>query len=154
MSLPLIDDVRRHHALEHATVTLLLGRRGGKTGRMVGRAAIDGFYLVSAVPPEEVREAAQEALAALTPDDTSAQSDDSRPGSDLTARELEVLRLLVLGLTDREIADVLFISPRTAQGHVGRIYDKLGVNSRSGAVATALGAGLVAAPKASSHREP
>lgn len=65
MSLPVIDDVRRHHALEHATVTILLGRRGGKTGRMVGRAAIDGFYLVSAVPPEEVREAAQEALRRL-----------------------------------------------------------------------------------------
>ena len=100
-----------------------------------------------------LNQAAQEALAALTPQDTPAQSDDSRSEYELTARELEVLRLLVLGLTDREIADVLFISPRTAQGHVGRIYDKLGVNSRSGAVATALGAGLVAAPRASSHRE-
>ena len=65
MPLPLIDDVRRHHALEHATVTLLLGRRGGTTGRMLGRAATTGFYLVSSIPPDEVRDAAQEALRRL-----------------------------------------------------------------------------------------
>ncbi len=58
--------------------------------------------------------------------------------SPLSPRELEVLQLLVDGLTDREIAEVLFISPRTAQGHVSNIFNKLGVNSRTAAVATAL----------------
>jgi non-specific serine/threonine protein kinase len=64
-------------------------------------------------------------------------------GFGLTARELEVLGLLVAGRTDKEIADDLFISPRTAQGHVGSIYAKLGVNSRAAATAVALRAGLV-----------
>jgi non-specific serine/threonine protein kinase len=59
----------------------------------------------------------------------------------LTSRELEVLNLLVQGLSDREIAEALFISPRTAQGHVGRIFTKLNVSSRAAAVATALQAG-------------
>jgi DNA-binding CsgD family transcriptional regulator len=52
-----------------------------------------------------------------------------------------VLNLLVQGLSDREIAEALFISPRTAQGHVGRIFTKLNVSSRAAAVATALQAG-------------
>jgi non-specific serine/threonine protein kinase len=64
----------------------------------------------------------------------------------LTERELEVLRHLVAGRTDREIAEALFISPRTAQGHVGSIFGKLGVNSRTAAATAALRAGLVDDP--------
>jgi DNA-binding CsgD family transcriptional regulator len=55
----------------------------------------------------------------------------------LTDRELEVLRLLVDGKSSKEIADALYISPRTATTHVGNILAKLGVNSRSAAVAIA-----------------
>jgi non-specific serine/threonine protein kinase len=61
----------------------------------------------------------------------------------LTPRELEVLRLLVEGRSDREIAEALFISPRTAQGHVAHIFSKLDVSTRMAAVATAIRAGLV-----------
>jgi DNA-binding CsgD family transcriptional regulator len=53
------------------------------------------------------------------------------------------LRLLVMGRTDREIADALFISPRTAQGHVARLFDKLGVGTRTAAVAAALQSDLL-----------
>ena len=56
----------------------------------------------------------------------------------LTPRERDVLRLLVAGQTDREIAESLFISPRTAQGHVARLFDKLDVSTRTAAVALAL----------------
>jgi DNA-binding CsgD family transcriptional regulator len=48
----------------------------------------------------------------------------------LTRREREVLRLLVARYTDREIADALFISYRTATTHVARVRDKLGIRSR------------------------
>jgi predicted ATPase/DNA-binding CsgD family transcriptional regulator len=61
----------------------------------------------------------------------------------LSPREQDVLRLLVMGRTDREIADALFISPRTAQGHVARLFDKLGVTTRTAAVAAALQSGLL-----------
>jgi DNA-binding NarL/FixJ family response regulator len=64
----------------------------------------------------------------------------------LTERELEVLRLLVAGQTDRAIGEALFISHRTVEYHVSRILTKLGVNKRSGAVAAALAAGLVDPP--------
>lgn len=76
----------------------------------------------------------------------SASVSDSSPRAAMTAgltsREMDVLRLLVRGHTDKEIADALFISPRTAQGHVGRLFSKLGVNTRSAAVAAALNDGL------------
>jgi len=48
----------------------------------------------------------------------------------LTPREREVFNLLTLRYTDREIADALFISYRTATTHVARIRDKLGLSSR------------------------
>ena len=61
----------------------------------------------------------------------------------LTERELDVLRLVVEGKSSREIAEELYISPRTATTHVANILSKLGVNSRSAAVAVAFQSGLV-----------
>ena len=61
----------------------------------------------------------------------------------LSSREAEVLRLLVSGASNREIAAVLFISPRTVQSHLTSIFGKLGVNSRSAAVAHAYQHNLV-----------
>ena len=61
----------------------------------------------------------------------------------LTRRELEVLRLLVDGGTDRQIATALFISPKTAGHHVAHILAKFGVESRTAATAFALRQGLV-----------
>jgi ATP/maltotriose-dependent transcriptional regulator MalT len=56
----------------------------------------------------------------------------------LSKRETEVLRLLSEGLSNKEIAARLFISPKTAEHHLGRIYDKLGVKARSEATAYAV----------------
>ena len=55
----------------------------------------------------------------------------------LSRRELEVLRLVGEGLSNREIGERLFISPKTAEHHVGRIYAKLGVSTRAEAAAYA-----------------
>lgn len=52
----------------------------------------------------------------------------------LSSREVEVLRLLASGLTNAQIGDRLFISPRTVNAHLYRIYNKLGLTSRSAAV--------------------
>ncbi len=61
----------------------------------------------------------------------------------LTKRELEVLRLVAEGHTDREVADILVISPRTVNRHLGNIYVKLDVPGRAAAVAYAIRQGLV-----------
>lgn len=52
----------------------------------------------------------------------------------LTEKELEVISLLSKGLLCKQIADELRISIRTVQTHLGRIYIKLGVNNKVGAV--------------------
>lgn len=64
----------------------------------------------------------------------------------LTARELEVLRLLATGCTARQIATGLRISERTVHRHLGNTYAKLGSRDRLGAVLTARAAGLVPGP--------
>jgi DNA-binding CsgD family transcriptional regulator/tetratricopeptide (TPR) repeat protein len=61
----------------------------------------------------------------------------------LTRRELEVLRLVADGHTDREVADILVISPRTANRHLSNIFVKLDVPGRAAAVAYAIRMGLV-----------
>ena len=61
----------------------------------------------------------------------------------LTARERDVLALLIDGLSDRDIADALYISARTASNHVARILQKLQVGSRTAAASFALRHGLV-----------
>ena len=57
--------------------------------------------------------------------------DDDHLGGLLSSRETEVLRLLAEGLTDREIAGALAISPRTVESHVSSVLGKLGVRNRA-----------------------
>jgi DNA-binding CsgD family transcriptional regulator len=52
----------------------------------------------------------------------------------LSAREVEVLRLVATGLTNAEVGKRLYISPRTVNWHLGSIYRKLGFHSRAEAV--------------------
>jgi LuxR family transcriptional regulator, maltose regulon positive regulatory protein len=61
----------------------------------------------------------------------------ARPGEELTEREVEVLRLLAAGLTNREVANRLFVSFNTVHSHSRTIYRKLGVGSRREAIARA-----------------
>ena len=72
---------------------------------------------------------------------------DLMPGTEgdygLTAREQEILRLLAEGLLKKEIADALSISVNTVSTHLRRVYDKLHVNTNTGAVAKALREGII-----------
>jgi predicted ATPase/DNA-binding CsgD family transcriptional regulator len=70
--------------------------------------------------------------------DTSQPAKISADGFRLTPREWQVLRLLASGQSDKQIAEELFISARTASSHVAAIIGKLGVSSRTAAVAIAV----------------
>ena len=65
----------------------------------------------------------------------------------LTAREVEVLGLLARGLTTREIANAMTISPKTADKHVEHIYSKAGVSTRAAATLFAIQHDLLADPR-------
>jgi predicted ATPase/DNA-binding CsgD family transcriptional regulator len=67
---------------------------------------------------------------------------ETAPGAGLTARELEVVRLVAAGRSNQDIADELSIGYRTATTHVGNILNKLGVDSRTAVAAYAIRHGL------------
>ncbi|MDI3388224.1 response regulator transcription factor [Streptomyces sp. B-S-A8] len=98
-------------------------------------------YLLKAERPEELFaaiHAAAEGRTTLSPPVASRVMARMRsPQPTLTGRELDILGQLAHGLGNRDIAKALFISEATVKTHLGRIYDKLGVDTRAGAVAVA-----------------
>jgi DNA-binding NarL/FixJ family response regulator len=70
--------------------------------------------------------------------------------SELTAREREVVALIAAGLSNREIADQLAVSPATAKTHVSRAMNKMCVHDRAQLVAIAYETGFAQAPRAAS----
>ncbi|GGR50321.1 response regulator [Streptomyces roseolus] len=99
-------------------------------------------YLLKAERPEELFaaiHAAAQGRTALSPPVASRVMDRMRgaAGPSLTDRERDILGQLAHGLGNKEIARALFISEATVKTHLGRIYAKLGVDTRAGAVAVA-----------------
>jgi DNA-binding CsgD family transcriptional regulator/tetratricopeptide (TPR) repeat protein len=114
------------------------------------RALVEGHRLATQLGAEPLRgEIEGVARRARVDLDRHREASDRPAKPDaafgLTARELEVLGLLVAGLTNREIGDRLFISENTAGVHVSNILGKLGVSRRMEAAAIAHRLGLVEA---------
>lgn len=87
--------------------------------------------LEASIPLDLDHERANEAAGSISR--PSKRQPSSPIPAGLTRRELDVLRLLADGLSNREIADHLVISPRTVDGHLVSIYSKLHVSSRTAA---------------------
>ena len=102
-------------------------------------------YLVKSVGREELTGAIRKAAAGRRhiPPEVAARLADRMGRSDLSARERDVLRLLVGGKRNREIAAALDIAEGTVKLHVSSILGKLGVVDRTEAVTVALQRGLV-----------
>jgi DNA-binding NarL/FixJ family response regulator len=62
----------------------------------------------------------------------------ARHPAGLSGREVEVLQLAARGLTTREIAERLYISPKTADHHIQHVYSKIGVSTRAAAALWAI----------------
>jgi DNA-binding CsgD family transcriptional regulator len=97
--------------------------------------------VVTLCEPLEARAVLTRAEALLA--DLNARRLATAERGGLSAREIEVLRLVAQGMIDREIAAALFISPRTVTTHVTHILDKLGVSTRTEAAAYALREGII-----------
>jgi DNA-binding NarL/FixJ family response regulator len=104
-------------------------------------------YLLKDAPPEDLAAAVRTAAAGRT---TLAPTVADRlmnrlrtPGTTLTRRETEVLALVAEGLSNQAIGNRLHLTEGTVKSHLARIYVKLGVDSRTAAVATATELGLI-----------
>lgn len=117
--------------------------RAGANGYVLKDIASDELvYAVQAVARDEILIQPQMAgrlLSRFGRQGRGAHSDT------LTARELDVLRLLARGLRNKEIAARLFISERTVNFHLANIYQKLNVSGRTEALSKALEQGLITA---------
>lgn len=121
------------------------------------QAALDAGavgYLLKNVSADDLARAIRSARAGrptLAPEATQALIQAARrppaPGQDLTQREREVLALMVQGLNNAQIAKRLVVNRSTAKFHVSNILGKLGVDSRTEAVAFALTHHLVPQPE-------
>lgn len=104
-------------------------------------------YLLKDAPPAElisaVRAAATGATAMSGSVATRLMHREEEPANALTSRELEVLQLVADGRSNREIGASLFLSEATVKSHLVHINTKLGVRSRTSAVAAAREAGIL-----------
>jgi DNA-binding NarL/FixJ family response regulator len=114
-------------------------------------------YLLKDADADQVAQAIRAAVAGkmhLDPTVARLLADSvrgaDRPGDDLTPREREVLGLVAEGASNRQIADTLVVSERTARTHVSAILRKLGLVSRTQAALWAVREGLASPPGARS----
>jgi DNA-binding NarL/FixJ family response regulator len=156
LEMPEMDGVSVLQALRngHAAVRVIVFTAFDTDERILAavRAGAQG-YLLKGAPRDEIFEAVRVVHAGnslLQPIVASrllrqVSEDHAAPGTGiqaLTARELEVLRLLMRGLQNKEIAAELVVTERTVKFHVSSILLKLGAGNRTEAVAIANKAGL------------
>jgi DNA-binding NarL/FixJ family response regulator len=129
---------------EHARTELVLGEtlrrnRKRREARDHLRAAMHGFERLGAVPWEE------RARVELRATGETARRRDPSTLAELTPQELQIARLVAGGSRNREIATQLFLSPRTIDYHLRKVFIKLGIASRAELARVDLGLGEPAA---------
>ncbi|HVE47142.1 MAG TPA: response regulator transcription factor [Acidimicrobiales bacterium] len=155
--LPPTEAARRAKALAvPPRVVVLLEQVDREELALLAAAGVDGF-LVRSVHPAELAAAIRRVtkgervvaaplvsllVGGLNPD-REAKDTSSEAGSALTRKELEVLFRLAEGRSNREIAEVLFVTPATVKTHLAHIYAKLGVAGRQQAMERAVALGLL-----------
>ena len=145
------EGLRRPYAVAYARWREAEARLAGRGNRALAagalRVALDIAERLGAEPlAGAIKALAARARLSLEPKVREAAqppADDEAARLGLTVREREVLGLVALGRTNRQIADTLFISENTAGVHVSNILGKLGVKGRGEAAAIAYRLGLV-----------
>jgi DNA-binding CsgD family transcriptional regulator len=123
---------------DFARIQLLYGehlRRERRRGdaRTQLRAALEAFERYGAEPW------AERARAELRATGETARKRDSSTLDQLTAQELQTARYVAAGLSNKEVAAQLFLSPRTIDAHLRNVFAKLGIKSRTQLARVSLG---------------
>ena len=142
-----VETTRRLRALDPAPAVVILTTFDRDVEILRAVEAGAAGYLLKDVRSEEITSAIRRAAAGeivLSPELTARMVQVMRaPRVRLTDREIEVLGLLETGASNREIAKTLFVTEATVKTHLVHLFDKLGVDSRSRAVAVARESGLL-----------
>lgn len=127
--------------LEHEDA-ILAALRAGATGYVLTsiRSVLRGGAPIDPFIARRIIAELQPPGTAPTPSAAAAPAPLEEP---LSAREQQILRLVADGMSNREIADALFLSRHTVECHVKHVYRKLAVNSRVRAVSEARQLGLL-----------
>jgi DNA-binding NarL/FixJ family response regulator len=144
-----VEATRRITALPRPPAVLILTTYSTDADILAAVEAGATGYLLKDAPPEELVSAVRAAArgeTVLAPPVAARLLGRVRSGRPtLSPRETEILELLAEGLANRQISKRLFISEATVKTHLVHVYDKLGVDSRTAAVAAALQSGLLRA---------
>ena len=158
VSMPVVDGITatrrlRSQAPDARVVVLTMHADTDLVDR--ARSAGAAGYLLKDASGDEVVDAVQRALAgqrtissgigSAAPSGLPEEEVDADTPS-LTDREVQILQMLADGCTPAEVAERLFISPKTVRNHLTKVYDRLGVNSRSAAIVVALQHHLIDLP--------
>ncbi len=136
-----IAAVRNLNALDHPE-SVIIERFRHIAQRHLGETTFNHLHEVGRRARASTVDANIEALVGGDSGQQARSHERTGTATALSERECEVLRLLAEGLTNREIARALYVSPRTAGSHVDHILTKLEVHSRTAAVAYAIRNGL------------
>lgn len=121
---------------DEAVVASILAGASGYLLKNVSRAELlKAIRAVAAGQSLLDPNARQQAITRMT---TYGKSINTLPGDELTEREREVLTLVARGYTNKQIAEALYVSEKTARNHVSHILEKLGLARRSEAAAYAV----------------
>lgn len=132
LALPRVEQ----RPFDHARVRLALGefhRRRHRPGdaRPELRRAADLFARIGATAWRQRAEQELRATGVAVAQQVVPRTSTDSAAGDLTAQQLEVAHLAASGLSNKEIAERLYLSPRTVSAHLYRIFPKLGITSRS-----------------------
>ena len=151
-----IMDLRLPHMTGVESITAI--RRDFPSARIIVLTTYDGDediyralqagargYLLKDMSGDDLMEAIRTVHAGRSriPPAVAQRLADRLGGPDLTTRELEVLKLIVAGKSNKEIGQALFISEATVKTHINSLLSKLGVSDRTQAATTALQRGIV-----------
>lgn len=142
-----VEAVRRLAVQAPGVPVVMLTSYAGRTDVVRALEAGARGYVLKAGPPEElfqaVRTAAAGSVGLAVEIVGELVGQVARPEHDLTDREIEVVRLMAEGRSNRAIAETLFLSEATIKTHLVRIYRKLKVDNRAAAVSEAVRRGLL-----------
>ncbi len=150
-----VEAIRRIRSLPDPPPVLVLTTYDSDSQILAAVEAGAAGYLLKDAPRETLFASVRSAVAGGSPLAPAVAARllqhigrrEPTPAEPLTARELDVVRLVAAGASNREIARDLHISEATVKTHLLHIFEKLGVADRTSAVTSALNRGLIELPR-------